>query len=178
MAQAHWLKARNGNFDTAGDWSTGAVPGKADDVLLDARGKAYTVSVTANEDVNSLTLSSNATLSIAGAPAGSAARVFMDEDKVGGSSANAGKINVGNNASFRINGTTDETYVNSGTISLNAKGANSFLDIVGYGALTNPSMEFYGGGVISMSDNFGNGIIDSNRFSDKDCFIDNTDNTI
>lgn len=52
-----WTNASGGNFNTPGNWSTGAVPGPADLVCILLPG-TYTVAVTTSESVGSLILGS------------------------------------------------------------------------------------------------------------------------
>ena len=62
MTQIHWKSAVSADFNTAADWSTGNVPGAADDAILDATGGAFTVSTSTAETVNSIQTAANATL--------------------------------------------------------------------------------------------------------------------
>jgi fibronectin-binding autotransporter adhesin len=68
-----WKTAVSGNWDTAGDWSTGAVPTSSDNVCITAVGSAaYTVTVNGSEGsvaVNSLTV---------GPASGGVASLFME----------------------------------------------------------------------------------------------------
>lgn len=173
---ANWLKAHKGNFNTASDWSTGTVPGKTDDAIIDAAGRAFTVTATTNEDVRSLQTSANATLLIKGDP--NVAHTFTVEDGAS-NGVSAGAIKVGDNVTLEFISNYDPTLNNSGTVSLNAKTSNSFLDIQS----TSPSrgsrsFDIYGGGVILMSDNAGNGIVDTRGYPDNSVYVNNLDNTI
>src|ERR1700733_7174101 len=59
-----WKNATSGNWTTANDWSTGAVPGAADDATLDLT-SGYTVTITTPIIVNSISIAdSSATLSV------------------------------------------------------------------------------------------------------------------
>ena len=51
----NWKSGVNGLFETGADWSGGAIPGAADDVLIAAAG-AYAVTMDQSESVNSLRL--------------------------------------------------------------------------------------------------------------------------
>ena len=55
MAAVSWLSDISGNWSTAADWSDGIVPGAMDDATI-ATGGTYTVTVSAAQAVNSLTL--------------------------------------------------------------------------------------------------------------------------
>ena len=62
-----WSDGVTGDFGTAADWSTGAVPGAADDAMISGTGQE-TVTVSTNETVDALTLDdANATLTVTGA---------------------------------------------------------------------------------------------------------------
>ncbi len=66
MASVSWIHAGSGNWTTATDWSTGAVPGSGDDVSIVAAG-AITVTVSAgNNLVDSLTTGANDALALTG----------------------------------------------------------------------------------------------------------------
>jgi hypothetical protein len=126
MTAIHWKKGISGSFDTAADWSTGTVPGIADDVFIDAPGK-YTVTLPASspQNVNTLTISKGATLDITSG-------VFF----VPGGTTNAGNIlsesytvlyDVNNTGTIKTagNGYIDLEYgTNSGTIESVGNGAN------------------------------------------------------
>src|SRR5205823_1373849 len=58
LAVAHWNSAVSGNWNTPGNWSTGAVPGAGDEAVIDATGAAYTVTLNINASVARLTLAS------------------------------------------------------------------------------------------------------------------------
>ena len=111
MSQIHWKSAVNADFNTAGDWSTGTVPGASDDAILDAAGGAFTVSTSTGETVNSIQLASNATLSLGGGT------TFQAVSGTG-AGANAGVIDVNNNSTFLVG----STVTNSGTIALTSVG--------------------------------------------------------
>ncbi len=65
MAAVSWKSAVSGNWTTAADWSTGKVPGAADDATIGVAG-FYTVSLTSSVTVSSLTISDpGATLAVA-----------------------------------------------------------------------------------------------------------------
>ena len=62
----HWASAVSGNFDTAIDWTGGAVPGATDDAILDPSGASFTVTASGSETLSALELAANATLAITG----------------------------------------------------------------------------------------------------------------
>ncbi len=137
MGQIHWKSAISADFNTAGDWSSGTVPGVADDAILDAAGAAFTVTASIGETVNSIQLASNATLDIN-------ARTFTATNGTG-AGANAGTIAVGNNAFFAVGGTVNDT----GAITLNSTGNTTEL-------IFNANTTLTGGGRLTLSDNSNN----------------------
>ncbi len=54
-ADVYWINPAGGNWDTPGNWSTGAVPGLIDDVFITLDG-TYTVTLTGSKSINSLIL--------------------------------------------------------------------------------------------------------------------------
>ena len=103
-----WKKGVSGDWTTASDWSTGTVPGAADQASLSAIG-TYTVTSSANVNVYSLTTAAGATLDIAGNFAAFAGT---------GAGVTAGKINVDAGASFEVgNSSSGSTLDNTGTIA-------------------------------------------------------------
>ena len=58
MATISWING-SGNWSTAADWSTGALPGLADGAVISAPG-AYTVSITSSISVGSIAIDDNA----------------------------------------------------------------------------------------------------------------------
>src|SRR4051794_38694794 len=64
-AAVNWIASGSGNWDAAANWSTGQVPGSADDVTISTYG-TVTIKSGDGESVHSLTTSSGATLSITG----------------------------------------------------------------------------------------------------------------
>jgi hypothetical protein len=108
----HWLHQVTGSFTNASDWSTGAVPGSADDAILDAPGNtAYTVTSSVSETVASIQTASTAALAITGG-------VF---DATGGTAAgkNAGEVTLSSSATLEVGGTFDNTgsISSAGTLS-------------------------------------------------------------
>src|SRR5471032_328256 len=96
---AHWVTAKDGNFNTKNDWNPKRVPvynaQHKDDAILDAVGGAYTVTTTTNEDVKTIQTASNATLSLTGVT------TFVVQNGTGTSKdagANAGSILIGDGA--------------------------------------------------------------------------------
>ena len=146
MAQDKWINTSGGDFATAADWSTGAVPGSGDDALLTTAG-TYTVTSNQNEVVHSIQVVQHVTLSIGNGS------VFEALDGTG-SGSNAGLIAVGNNSSFEVGG----TIAGAGTIQLNSTNNTTSLNL-------NANTTLSGGGKVIMSDN-GNNYIDANAVAD------------
>ena len=107
MAEISWSGASGGAFDAATDWKGGVRPGAADDAVLGPSSRAYTVTSSAKEQVNSIQLAESATFSIT---AGNFTATMGT-----GSGANAGEISIAPGASLTAGGDID----NSGLIQLN-----------------------------------------------------------
>ena len=122
-----WTNGASGDFGNAANWSTSAVPGLADHVLIDHSG-TYTVTSTSDHTIATLGIIADPTLSITSG-------TFIVTD--GSASSNAGTIKVGDNAVLEISGPLQ----NSGTIELNADDhaatflINGDLALAGGGAL-------------------------------------------
>ncbi len=174
---SNWLHAVNGNFNSKHDWGPHKVPGAADDAILDAKGAAFTVTATTNEDVNSIQTTANATLLLKGDPA--AAHTFRVENGTG-AGVNLGTIKIGDNTSLQLAaqiGKSPTYFVNSGSITLNATMHNAFLDVQSYNG-GGGSLRLSGGGSIVMGDSAFNGIVDTLVSPSESVFIDNVDNRI
>ncbi len=63
MATIYWKSGQTGSWETAADWSTGAVPGAGDTAIISAAG-SYSVDVTAPVTVGALTLNATAALNL------------------------------------------------------------------------------------------------------------------
>jgi hypothetical protein len=132
MSDIYWLNAVSGNFATPGDWSGGAAPGPSDTAILDADGNAYTVLFNGDQNyqVQSLQLSSNATLEItvAGFIAGTivnAGTILIHSDLVATNVLNnsgmisiSGGLNLGTLIIY-----LGCTLTGSGTVKIGGKGA-------------------------------------------------------
>src|SRR5579871_4622280 len=128
-APVSWKSAVSGSWNTAADWSGGAVPNAASDVMIAVAG-AYTVALNSAAAIHSLTLSDTAaTLTIA-APAatvqiagGLTNSGWVDIDtadyggttvKIGGTLTNSGYLTIGDAASA---GVTSPTLVSAGGLA-------------------------------------------------------------
>jgi hypothetical protein len=119
-----WINPVDGDYTDGADWSTGAPPLATDYVDIEATG-SYTVSVTANERMDSLNLSGGGTLEVG---AGAAATVVY------ANIASDSSVEVDPGATLK----TAEEFILSGSLSLGGK-----FDIArGY---------IYGGGTISLA---------------------------
>src|SRR5665213_583337 len=117
MAQIHWLRAANGNFNAPADWSGGVVPGAGDDAILDAPGStSYTVSATQNATVNSVQTASTALLDIQAD--------FSATDGTG-TGANDGAIRIENGHTLTLQG----SVANAGTIEILGTPSPTSIDL-------------------------------------------------
>src|SRR5262249_54290425 len=132
----------DGNFNTAIDWSTGTVPTANDDVVISPTG-TYTVTVSTNHTIRSLSTASGATVAVT-------ARNFTITHGTG-AGASFGTIDIGNVAALTCGG----TFNNRGKIELNSTGRNTGLVIAANATLT-------GGGAIILSAG-GHNFISGNR---------------
>ena len=154
MTQIHWLNDVGGSFTNPANWSGGAVPRSADDAILDPAGVTpFTVTLTANAEVNSLQTAADATLAITG-------KLFRAVNGTG-AGVNAGTISVGGRSEFRVDGVFD----NAGAIQLHRLMTTG----PGAGALT-----LTGGGVVT--EYTPNGVAAHGRITGGD--LTNVDNTI
>ncbi|MEO7025947.1 MAG: hypothetical protein ABI056_00160, partial [Caulobacteraceae bacterium] len=158
MANVHWKNAVNADFNTAADWSTGAVPGASDNAILDATGGAFDVTASTSETVNSIQLASNATLSITGGT--------FTANAGTGAGANAGAIVIGSRTAFAVTGGLD----NTGSINLSGAGNYGAALIVNTAGATLTG----GGQVVSTTTGAGN-VIEGAAAGDT---LTNFDNTI
>jgi uncharacterized repeat protein (TIGR01451 family) len=60
LTSTHWINSSGGNWNTPSNWSTGAVPTAANDVVIDAAG-TYTVTLDVTPAFNALTVGGGAT---------------------------------------------------------------------------------------------------------------------
>jgi hypothetical protein len=58
VTNVSWKFGVSGDFATASNWSPAAVPGPADDVTIGTK-RTYTVTSSANETIDSLTITDN-----------------------------------------------------------------------------------------------------------------------
>jgi hypothetical protein len=151
MSILHWLNPVDGTWNTSSDWTSGIVPGGADDALIDASGTSYVVTTTQDTAAGSVTLGASATLAIGGGTTFS----------INNGLSNAGALDVTDNAELDLQGAT----ANSGTIALQSSLNGTLLLITSAGATLT------GGGSLLLSDDAGN-------FIEGDGTLVNVDNTI
>ena len=135
MANISWKRGISGQFNDAQDWSSNSVPTPNDNVAIDARG-TYTVTVSANETIRSLTTISTATLAITGGH-----RLTVTNGTTG-TGASAGTISIADSGALETGG----TFQNTGRINLNSTGHATDFVIASNTLLT-------GDGVVQLSDN-------------------------
>ena len=109
MAAVSWKSAVSANWTIAADWSTGAIPGAADDVTIGVGG-SYTVLLTTPVTVHSITVSDvNATLAIDDP---------SKTETVSGNFANSGAVDVDTNGYGGTTVNIGGTLTNSGTLTI------------------------------------------------------------
>jgi hypothetical protein len=114
MSMVHWINPINGTWNTAFDWSADAIPGGSDNVFIDATGPTYSVTSIQSNAAGTLTIVSNATLTIASS-------VFT----IFGNISNAGAIQIAaasNNAELATNGAV--SLSGGGTVTLSNSGTS------------------------------------------------------
>jgi hypothetical protein len=136
MAEIHWKKADNGDFNDPRRWSGGVVPGAGDDAILDAAGGDSQASVTKDDTVNSIQLNANSVLYIA-----SGATFTATEGTGAGSVAN--EIYVSAGATFAVGGMMDIT----GEIVLGGGAGKASIATL----LIQSTTTLTGGGVIDLA---------------------------
>ena len=57
-AQIRWLNPGSGNWNTGSNWDSSSVPTATDDVIIDASGSPYTVTLNTNPIINHFLISS------------------------------------------------------------------------------------------------------------------------
>ncbi|HEY7851589.1 MAG TPA: hypothetical protein VIB82_01355, partial [Caulobacteraceae bacterium] len=145
MAQIHWLNAINGAFDTAADWTGSAIPGPADDAILDAAGATkYTVTATGKESVNSIQTAATATLQIKTSSGAGGFSVAAGS----GAGVDAGRITVADGGDLILGGTLH----NTGQVSLLAGADLTYFKVAAAGATLS------GAGHLTLSDSAKNQI--------------------
>ena len=146
MAAVSWKNPVSGNWTLNADWSTGAVPGAADDVTIGVLG-SYSVAITAAVAIHSLTLSDlNATLTIKDPGAAekitanftNAGAVALDASgsggttlNIGGKLTNYGLFTIGNAGLAAATTVTAASLANTGEIDLTGGTAQATLDVTG-----------------------------------------------
>jgi Bacterial Ig-like domain (group 3) len=97
LASVTWINPDGGDWDTPSNWSTGALPGPSDDVVIDISGITVTHSSTDSDSAHSLTLSaSDSTLDLSSGSLAiaSASSISGDLTISGGTLSTAGTLTV------------------------------------------------------------------------------------
>ena len=123
-----------GDWNTSANWTPNGVPAAGDTAQITSGG-TYTVSTTQNETIAILETAKSVTLAIG-------SHTTFDVTSGTGPGANAGAITVANGATIELGG----TFLNSGSVALNATTSNTALQVDG-GALT-----LSGSGTVAMTD--------------------------
>jgi hypothetical protein len=107
LATVFWATDASGNWNTASDWSAGAVPGPSDDVITN---RSASVSVTigsGSQSVHSLQVNSNETLSLSGSSlAVSAGALINGSFLASGNGTVAGTFTGGTSSVAQLGGGT------------------------------------------------------------------------
>ncbi len=137
MTTINWIGG-DGDWNTAGNWSTNTVPSSSDDAVIDAPG-TYTVTITASISAGSIVIyNDGATLSISGS--GVTASVTNDV-------TNAGNLTLQDGAAL----TTYGDFANSGGVNLDTVGTGGSSLTIG-GMLTNSVSVSVGNSQLTSSD--------------------------
>src|SRR5262249_2982616 len=110
-----WASMFGGDWDTAGNWSTGLVPTAGDDVSIPQSGITITHNTTANDAVNSLTSTANIALSFGSlslATAGVSSAIDATLTVSGGTLTASGNLTIG---TLNLSG---GTLAGSGTLTV------------------------------------------------------------
>jgi hypothetical protein len=115
-ATDYWINLSGGDWDTPSNWSTGAVPGASDDVVIDLAGVTVTHSSSVSDAVNSLTIPvSGVTLDLS---SGSLA-ITATSSIAGDLTMSGGTLSTASNLSFTGSLTwTGGTITGGGTLSI------------------------------------------------------------
>jgi fibronectin-binding autotransporter adhesin len=146
MAAVSWKSAVSGNWTTAVDWSTGAVPGSADAVTIGVAG-SYSIAVTSAIAADSIALTdSGAALAVTASgltdtvTAGFSTNGAVDVDtsgtggsslKIGGTLTNQGSFDIGNTGLTAATTVTAGAVANSYLIELTSGTAAASLKVAG-----------------------------------------------
>ena len=108
LSTVNWISATSGSWDTASNWSTDAVPGAGDDVVINVTGATPTVTISSNlESVKSIT--ADDPLAISGGGLTVAAKSTIS----GGLAMTGGSLTAnGSGVSLTVTGTTTVSVAN------------------------------------------------------------------
>jgi hypothetical protein len=151
LATVTWINPAGGDWDTAANWSSGALPGPSDDAVIAVPGIIVTHSSSASDSVSSLTISaSDSTLDLSNGSLSIAATSSISGDLTmeGGTLSAAGTLTVSGSATW-----TGGTITGGGALA-----AEGGIAISGNGPTLNGStLNNYGAATCSGSISVGNG---------------------
>ena len=130
LATVSWVSATSGSWDVASNWSTDAVPGPTDDVIIDVAGASPTVTIASNvESVNSITADDLLVVS------GGGLTVDATSTMSGGLTMTGGSLTAsGSSVALTVTGTTTVSsaslYAEDGA-TLNLPDATSYSELDG-----------------------------------------------
>ena len=148
-----WTRGVSGDFATASNWNPAVVPGAADDVTIGVK-RTYTVTSSANETVDSLTITDkHATLLVTGSSsfttssgvndgkviADSGSSLTITSNILPTSFENSGTLEATNANNLPTGGSLaffDVTIINTPQGVIEANGANTIVDLGGVGLTT------------------------------------------
>jgi hypothetical protein len=134
LSTVSWINPSGGDWDTPSNWSTGALPGPSDDVVINQPGITVTHSTSAIDTVNSLTISSSqSSLDISGGSLAlsTTSSIAGTVSIEGATLTTAGNLAVA--GPFTNNGSVE---VQAGTLNLSVGAPSHPTDAAGTGTVT------------------------------------------
>ena len=146
LATVQWINPAGGSWDVASNWSTDAVPGPADDVVINVSGASPTVTIGSNvESVHSITAADPLTISGGGLTVAANSTISGGLTMTGGSltasgsgvtltvtgttTDSGGNLYAGGGATLSLSNLANYTGGSSYSTTLEASGAGSALDL-------------------------------------------------
>jgi hypothetical protein len=153
LSTVHWINTAGGNWGTAANWDSHAVPGASDDVIIDVPGNVTIIHDTGTDTVHSLVSQQN--LMLSGTSSLTISGSFME--------SSGRTVTARDSARLSVNGTTTTTGADltaaGGTISLNGSATitgghvtalGGALTLAGVTTLTGVNLSAESGGTISL----------------------------